>query len=391
MAIPQSIEEVTPAWLSDVLGREVVDCQTHYLEGGVIGDAFKVHDIKYSDPSAGPSSVVVKLANVIPEKREYAVSNRIYVKEVNFYKHFAADLPLRAPEVYYLESDDDDNCEFFVILMEDLTAHSLVFDQVEDPPCEKFIPKINSEVAAFHARFWESDELQLDWLKLPDSGYEFPMTPACRACPETMEVFVPLWEQMFGENPFEQEKWADIKTICDFVTGPKSSQLLDYMNHKFNERPKTLVHGDIRADNIFRTDPEKGLSVEESTLTYIDWQMLQPGPPGPEFTQSWQHSLPPEQRRNDLVWLKAYHERLVSLAPHASSYTYEHLVEDYKMGFVIWWMALITLGSTTIPIFDKPEGQRMKALWGQGLGYSWQAMLDHDCLDMVEQFAAEVG
>lgn len=390
MAIPESIKDVTPVWLSNVLGKEVLNCKTHYLEGGVVGDAFKVHDIEYAG-TPGPASAVVKLANVIPEKREYAMENHIYVKEVNFYKHFGQDLPLRCPEVYHLESDDENNCEFFVILMEDLTAHSLVFDQVDDPPCEKFIPKINEQVAAFHARFWQSEELELDWLKLPESGYEFPMTPACRACPETFETFVPLWVQMFGSNPFKEERWQTINRLCELVvTGPKSGALLDYMNHKLDQRPKTLVHGDIRADNIFRTHPERGLSAEESTLTYIDWQMLQPGPPGPEFTQSWQHSLPPEMRRNDLTWLKTYHDRLLTLAPDAAVYSYEDLIEDYKIGFILWWMALVTLGSTTIPIFDKPEGQRMRALWSQGLGYSWQAMIDHNCLDMVEQFAAEV-
>ena len=67
------------------------------------------------------------------------------------------------------------------------------------------------------------------------------------------------------------------------------------------------------------------------------------------------------------------------------------LVEDYKIGFVIWWMALITLGIATLPGFDQPEGVRMKALWGQGLPYSFQAMHDHNCLEMVEGFVRELG
>ena len=117
-----------------------------------------------------------------------------------------------------------------------------------------------------------------------------------------------------------------------------------------------------------------------------------PGPPGPDFTQSWQHSIAPELRRKDKEWLKEYHDRLASLSPEAaSSYSYDMLLEDYKIAFVLWWMALITLGVATIPVFDQPEGARMKALWGQGLPYSWQAMLDHDCLDMVNRFVADIG
>ena len=164
------------------------------------------------------------------------------------------------------------------------------------------------------------------------------------------------------------------------------------MNDRLSARPRTLVHGDLRADNIFRTHPDRGLSAKESTLTYIDWQILQPGPPGPEFTQAWQHTLAPEVRRKDLVFLKEYHDRLAVLAPAAAaSYPYESLVEDYRIAFVLWWMGLTTLGVATIPVFDKPEGQRMRALWHQGLRYSWQAIQDHGCLAMVEGFAAEVG
>ena len=29
-------------------------------------------------------------------------------------------------------------------------------------------------------------------------------------------------------------------------------------------------------------------------LTFIDWQLLHAGPPGPESTQAWQYSLEPE-------------------------------------------------------------------------------------------------
>jgi aminoglycoside phosphotransferase (APT) family kinase protein len=190
---------------------------------------------------------------------------------------------------------------------------------------------------------------------------------------------------MFGQSPYTG--FDTLRPLTDILTGPYCIQLVDYMNAKLSARPRTLTHGDLRADNIFRSN---GLPVQDSKLTYIDWQLLQPGPPGPEFTQSWQHSLAPEIRRKDLDFLKAYHDRRVALAPQSANYSYENLVEDYRMAFILWWMALISLGAATIPVFDQPEGQRMKALWGQGLGYMFHAMQDHNCLDLVEQYLAEV-
>ena len=65
------------------------------------------------------------------------------------------------------------------------------------------------------------------------------------------------------------------------------------------------------------------------------------------------------------------------------------LVEDYRLAFIVWWMTLITLGAATLPAFETPEGERMKALWGQGLQYMFQAMGDHDCYGMIQKMLSE--
>ena len=85
-----------------------------------------------------------------------------------------------------------------------------------------------------------------------------------------------------------------------------------------------------------------------------------------------------------------YHDTLVSLNPAAQAYTYEMLLEDYVLGFCFWWTALISLAVTVLPEFDKPEGARMKALWGQGIPYMLQAMVDHDCLSIVKRITDEL-
>jgi hypothetical protein len=102
------------------------------------------------------------------------------------------------------------------------------------------------------------------------------------------------------------------------------------------------------------------------------------------------HSLEPEVRRNDKEMLREYHDRLVELNPAAAAYTYEMLIEDYTLSFCFWWTAIITLGVNTLQMFDKPEGQRMKALWGRGLVRAKIAMLELDCLSLVKKLAADV-
>ncbi|MCH7744067.1 MAG: DUF1679 domain-containing protein [Proteobacteria bacterium] len=391
-AFPRNIDELSKEWLSESFGAEVTSYEVSFLEGGVLADAYKLHNIQYSSAKAeAPASVVIKLANAVDERRAYAISNNAYVKEVKFFTDLADDIPLRTPIVYAIGDDGSRDAEFFVIMMEDLTAHSRVFDQVLDSPNEAFTRKINLEAAAMHAKFWESETLQLDWIGDAQGRYIFPLDSSCRECPNNVDTYVSLWEKMFGASPFDAVGASSSKELTDLVAGPKCIAILDYMNEVMSSRPQTLLHGDLRADNIFRTDPDLGKTVDESTITYIDWQLVCAGPPGPEFAQAWQHSLPPELRRKDRDFLKQYHDTLVQLQPAAAAYTYEMLIEDYKMSFVIWWMALITLGAATIPVFDQPEGERMKALWGQGLPYMLIAMEDHDCLDMIKRIAAEVG
>jgi len=90
------------------------------------------------------------------------MSNCAYVREIRFYKELADAVPLRTPIIYSVLEDGSESCEFFSIAMEDLNTHSDVFDQVNDPLNESYIRKINLEVDAFHAKFWEADTLKLD-------------------------------------------------------------------------------------------------------------------------------------------------------------------------------------------------------------------------------------
>lgn len=66
------------------------------------------------------------------------------------------------------------------------------------------------------------------------------------------------------------------------------------------------------------------------------------------------------------------------------------LLEDYTLSYCFWWTAIITLGVGTLPLFEKPEGQRMQQLWEKGIARSLTAMADLDCLGHVQWLAAHV-
>ena len=58
-----------------------------FLEGGVLSDAFKLHSITYAgDAGDAPSSIVIKIANRIKERRDFALMGNAYNKELNFFE-----------------------------------------------------------------------------------------------------------------------------------------------------------------------------------------------------------------------------------------------------------------------------------------------------------------
>ena len=350
--VPRTLDDINNEWLSTVLGATVTGYHQHFLEGGVLADAYRIHGITYSgNAGSAPSSLVLKMANRVAESRGNALAVSAYVKELNFFRELAPQVPMRSPKVYGLFTDGSASCEFFCIVMEDLTAHSSVFDQVNDPPNEAFTRKIAAEAATMHAKFWESPALKADWLSRPDGRYVTALDPLCKMSPQTTGPFRALWEQMFGQDIFGGSRFAEAEKLNAVLTGPKCAGVHDAIYDILSSRPQTLLHGDLRADNVFRTKPSAGKSVADTTLTYIDWQVVHAGPPGPEFTEAWMHSLPPELRRKDREFLNEYHERLVTLEPRAAAYTYEMLMEDYALSFCFWWTAITTLGVGTVPMF----------------------------------------
>jgi hypothetical protein len=392
MEFPRSIEQVTPEWLTGILGAAVAGYEVKFLEGGNLSDAFRLHNISYASPApSAPTSLVVKFPHSLQASRENAISAGAYVKEARFFRDIAPTLALRTPKLYAVHTDGSPTAAQFVIAMEDLGAHSRVFDQVDDPPTEGFVRKMVLDVAAMHAQYWDAPVLQEDWLSRPDGRYVPSVGAWSLESPMHAASFRESWARVYGEDPFGPSEWREVEQLHDLLTGPNCTAIHEAIFDLLSSRPRTLVHGDMRADNLFRTDPAAGIDMAASTLTYIDWQLVSAGPPGPEFTEAWMHSLPPELRVHDADFLRAYHDRLVQLQPAAAAYSYDDLMDDYALSLCFWWSALVTLGDGLVSSFATPAGARGKLLWAVGLRRSFAAMRDHGCLQRVQDILANLN
>jgi len=386
-AFPRKLDDVTNDWLSVVLGARVTGYRTEILEGSNLSDTYRLHAITYGGDRRGPPSVFLKVAHHAKEIRDIAVAGNLYTKEVTFLTELAARVPLRTPEVYGCFTDGSPTTEFFVIVMEDLTTHSKVFDQVDDPPDEAFARRIADEAASLHAAFWESDVTRLPWVGREDGRYLPPLHSVSSGVRHAWPVFRDLWRQMYGVD-FLAPDDAPLEELAALLCGPTSQGIHERIYDILSSRPKTLLHGDLRADNIFRTYPAANTTVANTTLTYIDFQLVHAGPPGPELTEMWVHSLEPEVRRRDTDMLRQYRETLVSLNPDAAAYTYDMLLEDYALAACFWWTLIITFGVQPLQEFHKPEEARQKRLWEQMAHRHNTALRDLDCLSRIKELAA---
>lgn len=219
---PRTIGEISEDWLSQTLGAKVASYEANFLEGGVLSDAFKVGITYDGDPGEAPTSVVLKMAKASAEERASALMTNSYTKELRFFEDLLDEVPITAPKLYASFSDGSATSEFFLLVMEDLTQHSLVFDQVSDPPNAEYARKIAMEAAKLHAQYWESETTKLPWIGRPDGRYVFGLDELCKLVTDTWGPFRELWQETFGADIFSDEGDGPAEELTDLICGPKS-------------------------------------------------------------------------------------------------------------------------------------------------------------------------
>ena len=251
---PTTIEEVTPAWLTQVLRDsgdlphgEVTGLEVELIGQGV-GILGLLHRVtpRYSDgATSAPVSLVVKLPVQHEHTRFLTKTFMFYEKEVGFYRDAAADSPLGTPRclaAHYAPDTDD-----FVLVLEDLGG-SEVYSQIDGCPITQAEYAIDA-LAAHHVAFWNSPRFETDLAWIPQ-GWDPPM-------PQGVEAGVaaawPICLEVFGDRISDR-----VRAVGDRFASV-TTELME-----FTEAPATLAHGDFRLDNLF---------FDGSELTVIDWQI----------------------------------------------------------------------------------------------------------------------
>jgi hypothetical protein len=278
---PAVVQQPEPGWISEALGTTVTS-----LEARLLGEARGFQSTTWhlqltcEQPEAGPASVILKSETADENFNTFSRLNNAFGREVGVYTHCTPRLKDHQPAIFA----SNDSAPYW-LLMEDLT-HLRSGDQVIGLTTAETLASIR-RMAAIHAEFWMDASLeQHSWL--PRHGFWFTDPKA-----EIVDDFFATYGVRFGPE------------VCRLyrVVLEQTEAIDQALNHS----PWTLVHGDLRADNLlFRHTPEQPEAV------IIDWSWASRSMAAIDIAFLVGGSTPPSQRvgRHEELLL-AWHQELV--------------------------------------------------------------------------------
>jgi aminoglycoside phosphotransferase (APT) family kinase protein len=299
VAIPSSIGEVTPGWLTNALGRSVgqIDVERIAEDSGFSSLLYRVR--LSGDPDL-PETVIVKLPGT-PEARGAMEMLGGYRRELEFYRRVAGRAPMATPDV--LVAEINDNAADFVLVMEDLQGWENA-DHLAGLTMEQARLAI-AGLAGLHG--WSADPANA----IPAGVFPGLDDPAVR------EVFFPVFGlawPIYTEHatvPVPPAVAHFVENFTDYA-----AQALDTLN-----RRSMLLHGDIRADNLFFSG---------DAMKVVDFQFACHGAGAADIAYLVSQGLPTEVRcGNDEALLREYLSELSSRG--VTDYSFDEAWRDYRM------------------------------------------------------------
>lgn len=350
--IPASIAEVTPDWLSSVLGAQISSVTATVIgEGvGIMGEINRVA-LAYVDaptPPGRPGSVVVKLPSPFEENRTQGIALGMYEAEVRFYQELAERTGTGLPDVHYAAIRP--GTADFVIVMEDLSHLDLV-DQLVGLTLDQARAAVRV-LADLHAAWWDAVQTpELEWI---------PSMVGARI--EMVDSMLPGLYLVFIE------KFADRLPEGGAELGEQFAGSYLRLTSQIAERsPWTLAHQDFRVDNMLIGDP----AADE--VVVIDWQGIGRGPGAYDLAYLLGGSLPLElRRRHERELVGAYHSRLGECG--IAGYDLEQAWDDYRFAHCLGGLAVCVFGGATLDLSNE-RGYELLATMSHR---HFSAALDHD-------------
>jgi hypothetical protein len=262
--LPVQLSELTPEWLSEVLGLDVVEV-TILDHASATNQRVRL-GLSYAGTTEGPASLFVKLASPDPVHREMIGASTMGEREARFYVDVAPSVDLRVPRSYYAASADDGS---FAVLLEDLSAGGCAFSDGSWGVTADAAAVALEELARFHARF-ENPAVRsavAPWLAAPQAQHG--------------DFVAQLMRTVLDEN-------ADVLTPAYIAAGNLYVEHHDRLGQLWNAGPQTYIHGDTHIGNVF---------LDGDRVGFLDWGLSRVSTPMHDVSYFLTMTVDPDERR----------------------------------------------------------------------------------------------
>lgn len=275
---PTAPDQLTSAWLSEVLGYPVEQFEVVFFSEGT-GVIAWVMRVLLQTADGHPDSIIAKFPSPTQTNRDVADLYNMYDREVRFYREIAPHVDVRTPVCYHAAFDP--SARDFVLLLEDL-GDMRIGDQVEG--CSLAGAKaVISTIAGLHAGSWQTG--QFPELISHDN-------------PTQRDGMIMGFQAGW---PVVLEQFADLIPDDARVVGERLPKAVGRLLHEMCQDPVCLVHADVRLDNVFFDDGE---------IALVDWQSVCTAAPELDLAYFVTQSVPAAVRaQEDLV--AYYHDELI--------------------------------------------------------------------------------
>lgn len=302
--VPTGIEEVTASWLTEALGTKVtaVRAERIALDTGFSAALYRIH-LNGSDDV--PETLIVKLpADSLARGGMEMLGG--YHRELYFYRHVAPDAPIATPHCHVARMSGPD----FVLVLEDLRDW-----ENADHLAGLSLPRAQlciQQLAGLHTWSADVDEAVLQ---------EFPSIDSTLTRDLFLPAFAPGW-QLYRDHtrrPVPAATAAFAERFADLA--PAALTALADRN--------MLLHGDIRADNMF---------FREDALKVVDFQLTVRGAGAADIAYLVSQGLPTEVRRGrDEELVREY-------VSQVDGYTFDEAWRHYRLATaLLLYMPVVAL------------------------------------------------
>lgn len=344
---PTQIEDLTAELLADATNTPIAsfDAASIGADRGMVGQIVLIRPRTADGMELDP--LIAKFASRREGSRASSRRAGVHLRELNFYDLLAPRTPVRVPRVH--ASWYDPESDEFLLIQDAVDADGDV-DQVDGISAAR-VAATARQIAGCHATWIGSPELAgHTWLPRLDG-------PERRGNLATIATtgWAPLCD-MLGDDLTPDER----------SLGDGLPSVLDERLRLVAAEPETLIHSDLRADNLL-------FDREGDDVTIIDWQGCGVGPGAWDIAYLVTQSLTVEDRRaHEAALLDGY---IAAMGDHGVVQDRESFMRAYR-----WSLVFGLVVATSLPLIGDRAEPRLQRLAASMARRSIDALRDHDAL-----------